>query len=366
MNKIKAILTILLTVCLFLSVNLFLFFKEDQTYSNSERRALTLFPTFNKETLFSGKFANNYESYLQDQFPYRDQFRSIKAYSAYHLFQQLDNNGLYYKDGYLSKLEYPLNIKMLNNAANKFNAIIDTYLKDTDTKLYFSIVPDKNYFLAQDTHLSFDYDVLVNTMVQKMDRLEYINLFPLLSIEDYYFTDTHWRQEKIVDVSVHLLEKMGTMANNEYFLKKVDVPFYGVYVGQAAIDIEADELFYLTNSTLENCQVISYSSGKAKEIEMISLEKAQGKDGYEMFLNGTEALITIENQDAQTEKELILFRDSFGSSLAPLLVNSYRKITIIDTRYISPGLIGDYVEFNNQDVLFLYSTLLLNSSTSLK
>lgn len=366
MNKNKAIFTILLTAFLFLSVNLFLFFQDNQQYSTSERRALALFPTLNKESLISGKFTNSYESYLQDQFPFRDTFRSFKAYSAYILFQQYDNNGLYLKDGYLSKLEYPLNHAMLENAANKFNAIVDTYLKNTDTSIYFSIVPDKNYFLAQDTYLSLDYDSLVNTMVQKLNQMEYIDIFPLLSIDDYYFTDTHWRQEKITDVSAYLLEAMGNNSTAEYILKKVDVPFYGVYVGQAAIDIKADELFYLTNPIMESAQVISYSSGSAKEIEMISLEKAQGKDGYEMFLNGTEALITIENQQAQTDKELILFRDSFGSSIAPLLVNSYRKITIIDTRYIAPHLIGNYVEFNHQDVLFLYSTLLLNNSTSLK
>lgn len=366
MNKTKAIITIFLTACLFVSVNLLLIFQDEKIYSDSERRALALFPTFNQESVYSGKFSDSYESYLQDQFPFRDQFRSIKAYSAYYLFQQSDNNGIYLKDGYLSKLEYPLNTAMLENAANKLNAIYKTYLENTEASIYFSIVPDKNYFLSQDTHLALDYDVLVSTMTEKLNQMQYIDIFPLLSIEDYYFTDTHWRQEKIVDVSEALLKEMGVPFKNEYTLKKADVPFYGVYVGQSAMNVEADELFYLTNSAMENCQVISYSSGSAKEIEMISLKKAEGKDGYEMFLNGTEALITIENKNAQTDKELILFRDSFGSAIAPLFTNSYRKITIIDTRYIAPHLIGDYVEFNHQDVLFLYSTLLLNNSTSLK
>ena len=78
------------------------------------------------------------------------------------------------------------------------------------------------------------------------------------------------------------------------------------------------------------------------------------------------ALQVIENPHAGTDRELILFRDSFGSSLAPLLSRYYSKVTLIDTRYMAPSMIGDYVNFEDQDVLFLYSTLVLNSSSALR
>ena len=42
------------------------------------------------------------------------------------------------------------------------------------------------------------------------------------------------------------------------------------------------------------------------------------------------------------------------------------QITVIDTRYINPSLLSDYVDFDSCDVLFLYSTLLLNDSYTLK
>ena len=41
-------------------------------------------------------------------------------------------------------------------------------------------------------------------------------------------------------------------------------------------------------------------------------------------------------------------------------------MTLVDTRYIAPALLGDYVDFTNCDVLFLYSTLVLNESSVLK
>ena len=59
---------------------------------------------------------------------------------------------------------------------------------------------------------------------------------------------------------------------------------------------------------------------------------------------------------------MLLFRDSFGSSIAPLFVDNYSKITLIDIRYISSKILSEYINFNNQDVLFLYSSLVLNQN----
>ena len=85
-----------------------------------------------------------------------------------------------------------------------------------------------------------------------------------------------------------------------------------------------------------------------------------------MFLSGSLSLITIENPNATTDKELVIFRDSFGSSIAPLLVEGYAKVTLVDIRYVASDLVGRFVDFENQDVLFLYSTLVLNNSVTLK
>ena len=77
-------------------------------------------------------------------------------------------------------------------------------------------------------------------------------------------------------------------------------------------------------------------------------------------------MLTIENPDYNGTKELIVFRDSYGSSLIPLLATGYSKITVVDTRYISPKLLSQYIEFKDQDVLFMYSTLIINNSETMK
>ena len=76
---------------------------------------------------------------------------------------------------------------------------------------------------------------------------------------------------------------------------------------------------------------------------------------------------TIYNNLASSDDELIVFRDSYGSSLIPLLISGYNKITVVDTRYINPKLLNNYIDFNDyQDTLFIYNTMLINESYSLK
>ena len=140
----------------------------------------------------------------------------------------------------------------------------------------------------------------------------------------------------------------------------------GVYYGQAALPLKADTLYYLDSEILQQCKVTSYDTGKPVETVIYNMKKAEEKDPYEMFLSGTSALQVIENPSAKTEKELIVFRDSFGSSLVPLLVDEYSKITVIDIRYVQSNVLGQFVDFHGQDTLFLYSTVVLNNSMSLR
>ena len=97
--------------------------------------------------------------------------------------------------------------------------------------------------------------------------------------------------------------------------------------------MQPDELRYLTSETLEDCTVYNYETGKPGAV--YDMEKGAGNDPYELFLSGSiSSSLSIENPNAETDRELIVFRDSFGSSLAPLLAEGYAKITLADIRYL--------------------------------
>ena len=366
MKKKSVVVTSVMAAVLF-GCSVLAWTKETDAFSDSERRELAKLPKFSVETMLDGSFMEDFEAYTLDQFPFRDLFRKLKARIVFDVWGQKDNNDIYIADGYASKMEYPLSKPMLDHAANRFEYLYETYLQDAED-IYFAIVPDKNYFLAeQNGYLSLDYEELISYMNEKTGYMTPIDLTGQLKLEDYYYTDTHWRQENLTDLADYLLEAMGAESEEQEYQKiESETPFYGVYYGQAALPMEPDTLNYLTNEMLEDCKVFTYETGKPVEIPMYDMEKAAGKDPYEMFLSGTRPILTIENPHVDNGEELIVFRDSFGSSLVPLLAKAYEKITILDIRYVNSSMLGQFVEFGDQDVLFLYSTMLLNSSLALK
>ena len=367
-SKIKNVVSSLVFGVLILSISLSCWFKPADAVSEAERRPLAQLPEISFQSVLGGQFMSGFEQYAADQFPERDKFRNLKALFNYKVFNKLDNNGLFFTEGHLSKIEYPVNPEMMDNAAEKFSFLYDSFIKEKGAKVYLSLVPDKNFFLAEKNgYLSIDYNKFASDFREKVPFMTYIDIMNFLSLDDYYRTDSHWKQGSITNIAYNLAKAMNTEINTKYQVVNTDIPFYGVYSGQAALSTPPDELSYLTNYAIENMTVTYYNdNGKKESGSMYVLENAKGKDPYEMFLGGTKWLVEIENPMAETEKELVLFRDSFGSSIAPLLAQGYKKVSVVDIRYIQSGFVGNFVDFENKDVLFLYSTTLINNSSAMK
>ena len=352
---------------LWLALILGAWFGPTHDVSDSERRKLAQMPEVTIDSVLDGKFMSKFEDFTLDQFPLRDTFRQLKALVHYNVLRQGDNNDIYVVYDYAAKLEYPLNETSVANALEKFNHIYETYLQNTQTKIFASVVPDKGLYLAEPNgYPAMDYEKLFDAVKAGMDWAEFVDVSGLLEAGDYYRTDTHWRQERIADVAQRLCETMGTgfFTSDELRAKMIDQPFYGVYYGQAALPMRPEAMYCLQNDVIAGCTVYNYETGKTTSI--YDMEKLSSRDLYDIYLSGAAALLEITNPAATTDRELVVFRDSFGSSLIPLLVKDYATVTVVDTRYIAADLLGQYLSFGNQDVLFLYSTLILNSSNSLK
>ena len=364
--KKTRIILVSLVAALWLGLAVCAWLSPAEELSEAERRKLQQFPELSAETLVSGEFMSDFESYTQDQFPLRDAFRRSKALFTYDVLQQKDNNGIYVADGYAAQMEYPLDERQVSGAVTKLQKLYDLYLKDNCENILFAIVPDKGYYLAEEHgYLSLDYDALYEAM-EALSWAEHIDLRDSLTIEDYYYTDTHWRQERLLPVAQKLTGALGVSQPREedYTVTALERPFYGVYYGQAALPMEPETMYLLESGLLSQCTVANHETGKTGSI--YDLEKLTSRDLYDVYLSGATALLTFENPNAATDKELVVFRDSFGSSLIPLLIGDYAKVTVIDTRYIVPEYIGNFVDFHGQDVLLLYSTLVLNNSDTLR
>lgn len=365
-KKIRTIgITILVAIWVVLTG--FVWFSPAKESSDAERRLLAQLPELSAETILSGKFMSKFETYTQDQFPARDTFRQLKSLFHYYVLGQKDNNDIYIADGYAAKLEYPLNESGVQSALERFEAVYEMYLSQSDSKIYTAVVPDKGYYLAAENgYPTMDYEKLFSMVQSGMPWATYVDLTDRLSKADYYRTDTHWRQENLLSVAEKLSAAMDVTAPKAEDFDKVLVqrPFYGVYYGQAALPMEPEALYVLQSKLLETCKVYSFDHDSYAPV--YDMEKQTGKDLYDVFLSGPQSLLRIENPNAKTERELIVFRDSFGSSFVPLLVQDYKTVTLVDLRYMPSTMLGEKLDFHGQDVLFLYSTLILNNGAALK
>lgn len=366
-EKKKDKMRLILLAAMFFLVALLCWFKSPDDFSVSERRALAQKPAFSVETVLSGEFMSGFESYCLDQFPMRENFRSLKAFAEYGLLQKKDNHKIYVEDGYAAQILYPLNENAVNNALAKFAKIYDANIKASGSKVFVSVIPDKGYFLAKENgYPSLDYKRMFDMVSGGMDYAKYIDITGSLSLSDYYRTDTHWRQENIIPVAKTLRQAMGLSVRGLDSLKEVTAKddFRGVYYGQSALPLPAEPLNYMTGNAIEHAKVYNFETDRTSGV--YDREKLKAKDPYDVFLSGASALLTVTNEEAKTDRELILFRDSFGSSMAPLFIDEYKKITLVDIRYLQSDFLGELVDFHGQDVLFLYGTAMLNDSFSFK
>lgn len=356
----------------------FSWFGPRTDYSDSERRALDQAPELKIDTVMDGTFMADFEGFTLDQFPLRENFRQIKAMFHFYGLQQADKDGLYIQDGFLADMESELNREAVEHAAGTFDKVYETVLKGKTDRIYFSVIPDKNHYLAADSgRMALDVSAMEQILQENMSWATYIDIKQTLSKDSYYRTDTHWRQEAVIPTAAALCSGMGAKAPtaDQFTVKELDRPFYGVYYGQVAMPVEPDALRILENDILSDCKVTSLSTGNPVQIGLYNtaqLHSEDMKDPYNVFLYGfDETYVVIENPNAATDKELLLFRDSYGCSMAPLLVEDYARVTVVDLRTFNFRMLPNLermgmLDMKNADVLFLFSSLVLNNPTSFR
>lgn len=358
-DKIKDIVVTL--VFLFTIISLFLInvIKKDTDISIAERRKLATMPELTTKSLFDGTYFKKFDSYVTDQFIKRDTFRKIKI--DIELSTKGEYNNLYMYDDYIVEEIFPLNNNSINNLTNKINYIKKTYLNN-NSNIYYTIIPDKNYFV-NNGNLKLDYNKLQDMMKNNLTNLNYINIFDKLTLDNYYKTDTHWKQEDLFNVANTIANQMNFSITNNNVINTVTT-FKGSYAGRLSVTKDIDTIKTISNPSILNSSVYNYETKKYTQI--YDYDKLKSLDKYDIYLSGASSIINIVNPISNSNKELIVFRDSYGSSLVPLLIDGYKKITVIDIRYVSSRILNNYIKFNNQDILFMYSILTINNSFSMR
>jgi len=327
----------------------------------AERRAPAQLPVLTVDSVLSAQFMSGFESYAADNFPLRSYFQTAHAASVVGVFAQSDRSGLFLYDGGVCRI-VPDDTASMALAGDKIRKVAAGL---TGLNLYYGVIPDRALLTGR--HLpGVEPGQSMAVLAGRLDGLTAVPLDGALDASSYYRTDLHWDQAKLQPVVDALGVAMGFTADLSGFTAKDAGKFTGAYGAQWALPVVPDRLTYLDDPAL----TASYLDPVTQTMvpgPVYDPGAITAVDPYNVFLRGPQPLIVLTNPAATTDRELFLFRDSFGSSLAPLLTGAYSKITLIDLRYISAGILDQFVDFKpDSDALFLYSSQILNNASILQ
>ena len=328
----------------------------------SERRVRERRPTLSFATFASGDFMTSFEAYAADSFPFRDGFRALHAATVYGAFLQTDKDGVYFDSHGIGSFE-AVNKQSVMLLADK---IMEISRPLEELNIFYSFIPDKSIY-ADRVMPGFDYKLTENIFRERLNPNEFIfiPLVDALDADSFYRTDLHWCQISIGDAVYTIGETMGAEIDFQQFSRLYAGQFRGGYAGQFALPVRSESLYFLYNPNIR-AFYMNMGTRQFEEGPVYDLEMFYGIDPYDIFLRGAQPLVVLENINATSDRELYIFRDSFSSSLAPILASAYFRVTLIDLRFIDLRTMNQLIDFEpGSDVLFLFSSGILNNSDML-
>jgi hypothetical protein len=367
-KKYSVFITVLF--CLFIfGFGIFQFILPDRDFSDQENRFLSQFKAPTADTLRTGKFMEDFEDYITDQFPLRDQWIQLKALSERTLGKQENNKVYFGTDGQtlFAQFNTPTD-EELSQRVGFVNSLGD----NLDVPVYFSLVPDKTFvqseLLPANAPNVDDGSTISGAEALCGDNVTYIDLRWVLGNDRgaFYRTDHHWTTMGAQKAGQALLEGMGLIQQAEDLkvlgyqglpYTQVSDSFYGTtYSSSGAGWVEPDSICTVIpeGGAQGHITVTGYPEGTPIESSLYHPEKLEVKDKYAYFLGGNQPLCVIQNPDAEGGK-LLVIRDSYSDSLAPFLAEEFQEVHLFDLRYNNMPL-KQYVADNGIDqVLVLYS-----------
>lgn len=363
-NKIGKYIPAVVFLIFIYGMALWFLFSPKTDYSSSEKRYLQKFPDANVEKVLSGEFGSEFETFFADQFPQRNTWVGINAYTT---LAEGNNgaSGVYNcKNGYL--INKPVSTD--NNLDKNVGAVVD-FAKTIDAPTTVMLVPSTGY-IADDVLPTFhdkyndDEDISKISSTLSKDKIGFVDLRERFKSEYkngsqlYYKTDHHWTTKGAYTGYQELCKALGITPIDDSTLKKDSYPdFYGTTYSSSG--------FWLTPP--DNIEIWSNPKNSDKNISVKITEGANVKtsgsmyftdhlkedDKYPVFIDGNHALTEITNTNAKNGT-ILLIKDSFSHSLAPFLAENYSKVVLVDLRYYKESVSQLVSTYNPEQVVVLY------------
>ena len=350
-------------------------FATGKEFSEMENRYLKTRPDFSIKSLVNNEYTKKYESFINDQFVFRDGWISLKSISENALLK-VENNGVAIgKDDYIFAKVTKANDALIKENINHINTFLDTYTG----KFTLGIIP--NSYAVLDDKFPLGYEHIIIDQQKAIDEIsrqitgsnvEILDTIAIMgqgkSEDIYYHTDHHWTTD-----GAWLMYEAYTSQNNLAYTPLTDLQqyrnqvegFYGTYFSKAKnFNSPGDTLVWydipVTSVTIDGKTTIKDSDDEDVVIDGLYWhDKFDTRDKYSAFLYGNNGhtVIKSDNNLNKTEEpsKILIIKDSYSNSLAPYFTYSYDEVHLVDLRAMATPLSQLMEQEQYDEILMLYN-----------
>ena len=359
LKKCKDSLLFVLVSAIILGVTLASLLAPDKTFSENENKVLAQLPKPSFATLLNGKFTADYETYVADQFPLRDEWIAGKSVSEFLLLKTENNGVAYGRDGYM----FPKYLDFSASSLQKNLEAVRTFAQSTKTPVTLLAVPSAYAVLTDKVPAGLPGADETAQLQQVRDTLAgdvgYVDVRAVLAAhkEDYiyYRTDHHWTTLGAYYAYEALAQQLPGGVRFRYDESKATA--VGGFLGTSyskckAFNAVPDTIRYFP--ALTGTLTTTQSSGTHTYDSLYNTEQFTKRDKYSGFLYGNSSYVEIKTAPrADKLGSVLILRDSYADSLVPYLTEHYERIVLVDPRYYN----GSYRELAAQgfdDILLVF------------
>ena len=343
-----------------LLVPLYWLFGPEKTFSPSERRYLAERPDITKQDVQSWTFDQDAESFLADHLPLRDMLAGIYAYFTLLTGRQVSGEVWMDREGYLLSAPFEADQADLDKRMTRLNRFADT----VQLPVTILIIPGHGWvrraFLPPELGKLYK-DPEITEKIRSALQSPGLSMPDTLALFDregqgwFYRTDHHWTADGArAAADLFLLHRGMSPLSGHTFIRSA-------YKGYTGSTRSRSALWLTPADTLETDDPgvplsVTFQDKEGVYDSLFFKEHLASYDFYPLFLDGNHSVTEIDRQGGEkTGRVLMLVKDSFGNSLAPLLVPFFDRIVMVDPRYCRKSISGLCEECGATEVLFCYS-----------
>lgn len=342
---------------------------KDREYSANENRYLTGRPALSLSSLTSGKFMEDTEAYLSDQFVGRDFLVRTRA-SIDRFVGKREVNGVYIgKDHFLFEKPSVWDDERMTRTLNTINLVT---AKSGDIRSYMALAPNATELLKN--YLPTGAPVTNQTrqiaaVYKNLHHVQCVDLVtPLKAVSDptllYYRTDHHWTATAAEVAFREIATAMGLVPDAvSYKTMPVTNSFQGTMASTSGI-FKASDTISITVPEKEQTLVVTYVNEDKKTSTLFDASKLKEKSQYDVFFGGNFAEVRIDT-GADSDRVLLVLKDSYANCVIPMLTPYFKTIVLVDPRYYNDNLPDTIAKEGVTDLLWLYNVNTFLNDTSI-